>query len=206
MRLSSIVLATVGLTWLASPVQASMFYAESGPTARPDTFSFKYSSGLWGAVILDGYRTLDGKNFYHDDAPSKTVAQTHGAFNTVGASPAGSRPTSFNPSGVTFSDFGKTGAGFGSGSESFGFGGGSSSGSGGGLSSKGTNPLNFAYLNLQAGPGALPGGGDAGGSIGKVEASATPLPPAWTMMLIGLGCLGFIAFRRQRKESGFAAV
>jgi hypothetical protein len=34
---------------------------------------------------------------------------------------------------------------------------------------------------------------------------ATPLPPAWTMMLIGLAGFGFIAYRRQSKSALMAA-
>jgi hypothetical protein len=35
--------------------------------------------------------------------------------------------------------------------------------------------------------------------------SATPLPPTWTMMLIGLAGFGFVAYRRQRKDVSFAS-
>jgi hypothetical protein len=31
--------------------------------------------------------------------------------------------------------------------------------------------------------------------------SATPLPPSWTMLLIGIVGFGFVAYRRQRKEA-----
>jgi hypothetical protein len=34
--------------------------------------------------------------------------------------------------------------------------------------------------------------------------SATPLPPSWTMALIGLVGFGFVAYRRQRKEAASA--
>ena len=34
--------------------------------------------------------------------------------------------------------------------------------------------------------------------------SATPLPPSWTMLLIGIVGFGFVAYRRQRKEAAFA--
>jgi len=35
-------------------------------------------------------------------------------------------------------------------------------------------------------------------SLGTVSASATPLPPSWTLMLLGLAAFGFIAYRRNR--------
>jgi hypothetical protein len=41
---------------------------------------------------------------------------------------------------------------------------------------------------------------------GTASVSATPLPPAWTMMLIGLAGFGFVAYRRQRKGTAFASV
>jgi hypothetical protein len=34
--------------------------------------------------------------------------------------------------------------------------------------------------------------------------SAAPLPPSWTMMLIGIIALGFVAYRRQKK--GFSDI
>ena len=35
--------------------------------------------------------------------------------------------------------------------------------------------------------------------------SPTPLPPSWTMMLIGLASLGFVAYRRQKQNTAIAA-
>jgi hypothetical protein len=46
-------------------------------------------------------------------------------------------------------------------------------------------------------------------SIGTISASsgvsATPLPPSWTLMLIGLAGFGFVAYRRQKKHGAFAS-
>ena len=201
----------VAMVGLAPPVQASMLYAEPGPAARPHSFSFRYGAGSLGTIILDGYRTLDGKNFYHDDAASsKIMAQPSGIFGAVGESTSNSQPTtSFNPFGTTSSNSGNHGSsiGFGGGKESFSLssnGGKGSFGIGGGSSLKGLNPLNLAFTNLTD-QGGFQGLGDAGGGVGKVEASATPLPPAWTLMLIGLGGFGWVAQRLQRKsEKAFA--
>jgi hypothetical protein len=211
-RFGSMFVAMVGL---ASPVQASMLYAEPGPAARPDSFSFRYGAGSLGTIILDGYRTLDGKNFYHDDAASsKTTAQPFGIFGifgAVGESTSDSQPTtSFNPFGTPSSNSGNTGSGigFGGGKESFSLsanGGKGSFGFGGGSPLKGLNPLNLAFTNLTD-HGGFQGLGDAGGGVGKVEASATPLPPAWTLMLIGLGGFGWVAQRLQRKSEKVFAV
>jgi hypothetical protein len=38
-----------------------------------------------------------------------------------------------------------------------------------------------------------------------VEVSTTPLPPTWTMMLIGLAGIGFVAYRRKSKQALMAA-
>jgi hypothetical protein len=40
---------------------------------------------------------------------------------------------------------------------------------------------------------------------GVAGVSAAPLPPSWTMMLIGLAGLGFVAYRRQKQNAAFAA-
>jgi hypothetical protein len=40
---------------------------------------------------------------------------------------------------------------------------------------------------------------------GTASVSATPLPPAWTMMLIGLAGFGFVAYRRKSKPALMAA-
>jgi hypothetical protein len=189
-----------------------MLYAEPGPAARPDSFSFRYAAGSSGAVILEGYRTLDGKNFYHDDAASsKTPERPIGIFSAVGESTGDSRPTtSFNPFSMTSSNSGNTGSGvsFGGGKESFSLSSNGAKGSfgfGGGSSLKGLSPLDLAFTNLTDHSG-FQGLGDAGGGAGKVEASATPLPPAWTMMLIGLGGFGWVAQRLQRKSEKVSAV
>jgi hypothetical protein len=38
-------------------------------------------------------------------------------------------------------------------------------------------------------------------STGTISASATPLPPSWTLMLIGLAGAGFVAYRRKSKPA-----
>jgi hypothetical protein len=43
------------------------------------------------------------------------------------------------------------------------------------------------------------------GSPISIGVSAAPLPPAWTMMLIGLAGFGFIAYRRKTKPEFLAA-
>jgi hypothetical protein len=45
----------------------------------------------------------------------------------------------------------------------------------------------------------------ADGTLTVTSVSATPLPPAWTMMFLGLGLLGFMGYRRTRSDCGVAA-
>lgn len=48
-------------------------------------------------------------------------------------------------------------------------------------------------------------GGGTGAVASEGSIPSTPLPTAWTMMLIGLTGFGFVALRRQRTPSAFAA-
>jgi PEP-CTERM motif len=42
-------------------------------------------------------------------------------------------------------------------------------------------------------------------STGQISPAQTPLPPSWTMMLLGLAGLGFAGYRRMNKQSATAA-
>jgi hypothetical protein len=53
--------------------------------------------------------------------------------------------------------------------------------------------------------GELTSAGFGVGTFAASPVSATPLPPTWTMLLVGLAGAGFFAFRRQRQTDGFAA-
>jgi hypothetical protein len=57
-----------------------------------------------------------------------------------------------------------------------------------------------AYGELTSNPAAF-----GVGTFAASPVSATPLPPTWTMLLVGLAGAGFFAFRRQRQTDGFAA-
>jgi hypothetical protein len=43
-------------------------------------------------------------------------------------------------------------------------------------------------------------------SAGTISASATPLPPTWTMMLIGLAGFGLMLYRRKGRDAFIGAV
>lgn len=61
-----------------------------------------------------------------------------------------------------------------------------------------TNRLDYAFFDL------VNFSLSSFGSISGSPVSATPLPPSWTLMLIGLAGFGLVAYRRKRKPS-FAA-
>jgi PEP-CTERM motif-containing protein len=197
----SMLVATVGLTSLASPVQASMLYAEPGS----DSFSFRYGSGSMGTVILDGFRTLDGKNFYLDESsPSLNGRATFSdVFSVVGGNGEARGTTSSNPSNNS------AGIGFGGGNifgggkenSNFSFDGGKGSRSFGGVSLRGSDPL--ASVLTSMGDNRLD---DRGRGVEKADVSATPLPATWTMMLIGLGCFGLVMQRLRKKTEKVGAV
>jgi len=61
----------------------------------------------------------------------------------------------------------------------------------------------YACSNQTSFDRELVAGTQGGGTVGNV--STTPLPSAWTMMLLGLASLGFIAYRRQKHSTSLAA-
>ena len=74
------------------------------------------------------------------------------------------------------------------------------------------SPSNLIDISLAAGLNniqlafneTMSGGEGFGFNYGAAGVSAAPLPPSWTMMLMGLVVFGFIAYRRQKK--GAAAI
>jgi hypothetical protein len=55
----------------------------------------------------------------------------------------------------------------------------------------------YPFISELTGQGPI-GGVDA---AFETQVAATPLPPAWTMMLIGLAGFGFVAYRRKSKPA-----
>ena len=53
------------------------------------------------------------------------------------------------------------------------------------------------------GPNNLPGWYND--NTGSISVSYTPLPATWTLMLVGLAGLGFVAYRRQKQSTAIAA-
>ena len=63
----------------------------------------------------------------------------------------------------------------------------------------GLNNIQLAFSEIMS------GGEGFGFNYAAAGISAAPLPPSWTMMLMGLICLGFIAYRRQKQSLAMAA-
>jgi hypothetical protein len=183
---------------LVSAAQASSMHVEPDPFKPTQNFALRPGSATFGLMIIEGYRTVDGKNFYNDNTrPKVGGVGLGGFFATTPDSNADSRAASFfsSPGSTSFYHGGFGGGGGG--------GGGGSSGSsrsgfsvGVGPSLNGLNPLQLGYTSLASngGPELSEGGGR------RSEVSATPLPPSWTLMLIGLVGFGFMAHRLRKNE------
>ena len=179
-------------------------HVEPDPFKSTSNFALRPGSATLGLVVIEGYRTVDGKNFYNDDARPKVGSAGFGVFATTPEGNADSRVAfSFIPSGSNSSFHGSFGGGDGGGIGGGGGGGSSGSGTsrsgvtfGVGPSLTGLNPLQLGYTSLanSGGPELSEGGG------GRSEVSATPLPPSWTLMLIGLVGFGFMAHRLRKNE------
>jgi hypothetical protein len=187
---------------LVSAAQASSMHVEPDPFKPTQNFALRPGSATFGLMIIEGYRTVDGKNFYNDDSQPRASGLA-GFFATTPDGNADARAAfSFSSPGSTSFYHGGFGGGEGGGG---GGGGGGNSGSGasrngfsvgGGPSLNGLNPLQLGYTSLanSGGPELSEGGG------GRSEVSATPLPPSWTLMLIGLVGFGFMAHRLRKNE------
>jgi len=67
--LGSVFVASAVAGSLFSAAQASPMFVETGPGT--ERFAVRPGSTTMGMVIIDGYRTLDGRNFYHDESSRK---------------------------------------------------------------------------------------------------------------------------------------
>jgi hypothetical protein len=199
--------ALVGLTatLLASSAQASVILA--GPTpAMPTNQSFVLdfnSAATTTALsfILDGYLSLDGKNFYEDDFSLKlNNSQIFlGTFNLGGGSDSGSQANIYsNPFGATLSNPTNNGTGvsFTGGKETFSF---------ADLAvNVGLNTLTFTYTSVaDADHAGFQGLGDEGWGIEQVNlssVSAIPEPSTWAMLILGFAGVGFMAYRRKQNR------
>ena len=66
------------------------------------------------------------------------------------------------------------------------------------VSATSSSPYVFGASDLVTG---ISNGGVVSSSITFTPVSATPLPPTWTMMLIGLAGFGLAAYRRKSKPA-----
>jgi hypothetical protein len=170
------------------------------------TFSFNFVSGanIFGPPVIDGYRSVDGKNFYRADSYSSF---NEGQFNlgvvgTYAGEPA-SQPS--KPVSLDLNSFFSSSRGGGSlvGVAGSPPGGG---GSGGPLQTGGNSQGNGNSLFSEfGGINKFDGAADNFSPLGSPDrgspnVSAAPLPPAWTMLLIGLACLALVGSRGKASE------
>jgi hypothetical protein len=206
-RVMRSLIGVVGATLLFSAAHAGTVSVGPSPD-RPFSFNFGSGARVFGPVIFDGYRSLDGKNFYLDDSsPGMNEGKIlPGLFD---AGPAGSSAeSSSKPFTASLADFARNGGGVGAFAAAPGSVGSSQGGSGGSLAG-GTKSSFFLQAALEGNRSGEAGNGlpllaGGKGDPGPSNVSATPLPPAWTLLLLGLGCFGMIASRRQPKLSGRA--
>ncbi|SIO46188.1 PEP-CTERM protein-sorting domain-containing protein [Bradyrhizobium erythrophlei] len=198
MKLRSILAGLTLSTALAASAHAGIIYA--GPSAQLATdtslpLSFNSSAPTTAlSFTLDGYRSLDGHNFYEDDFTLKLNGNVifEGTFNLGGGSNTSQAVVISSVGGVTLGNPTSNGlvVGFNGGQETFSF---ASLALNGGL-----NTLEFHYSSLpQPNHAGFQGLGDEGWGVEKVNVSAVPETSTWAMMILGFAGVGFMAYRRR---------
>jgi hypothetical protein len=198
--LAGVAFAAVSLTAVAA--QAGVVLLNSSPgelstEAAPvvDTF---HATGGAGTVslIVDGYGSLDGQNFYEDDFTLSLngVTTLTGTFNLGGG---GASIVYSAPAGTTANNL----------SDPLGLGQVTFAGGQEALVAPvtlnaGTNVLSFVYSSLAAPNHAgFQGVGDEGWGVHDVQVSgAIPEPSTWAMMLVGFGGLGAVLRSARRRN------
>jgi hypothetical protein len=190
---------------LAQSAHAGLIYsapAPTGPLATNQSYTLTFNSSPVAAdlsFIIDGYRSLDGQNFYEDDFSLKlnNVLIFSGTFNLGGGSNSGSQfKIYYNPFGATFTNLtgNGTGIGWNGGKEALGF---------SGLSLiAGSNTITFGYTSLGAGHAGFQGLRDEGWGIEQVTVNAVPGPTvgAGAASFAFAACLiGWLMHRRSRR-------
>ncbi|MEY2538270.1 MAG: hypothetical protein QOG67_2010, partial [Verrucomicrobiota bacterium] len=179
MKLRSILAGLTLSTALAASAHAGIIYA--GPSAQLATdtslpLSFNSSAPTTAlSFTLDGYRSLDGQNFYEDDFTLKLNGNVifNGTFNLGGGSDSLQAVTYSSTSPVTLGNPTNNGlgVGFNGGQETFSFASLALSG--------GSNTLEFIYSSLSDPHAGFQGLADEGWGVEKVNVSAVPEPSTW---------------------------
>jgi hypothetical protein len=206
-----LLIGVAGAVLLVSSAHAGTISAGPDPS-RPFSFNFGSGAHVFGPVIFDSYRSLDGKNFYLDESSGSSGRRLH--FSAL--SPGSNQSSATMFSKPFSADFARNGGGFANSGGGGGSGGGSGSAGGfssqsgsaansGGSSQSGMKSSIFSQAVLSGiDRDSLPPIG--GSNPDPSGASATPLPPAWTMLLIGLGCIGMAASRRRQSRDAHAGI
>ena len=204
MKLRSILAGLTLSTALAASAHAGIIYAgPSAPQATDTSISLTFNSAAPTTALsftLDGYRSLDGHNFYEDDFTLKLNGTQifEGTFNLGGGSSTDQAVVISSVGGVTLGNptSNGLGVGFAGGQETFNF---SSLALNGGL-----NTLEFHYSSLPGPNNAgFQGIGDEGWGVEQVNVSAVPEPSTWAMMILGFAGVGFMAYRRRNNQGAF---
>ncbi len=210
MKFFAILAALSSAALIASSAAAENLYAApSRPQATDSsiTLAFDASTATTTALslVVDGYRSLEGQNFYEDDFGLTLNGKSifSGTFNLGGGSDSTQAVAYANPYGATVSnptDNG-TGVGWNGGQERITFGNALP------LVAR-RNTLVFSYVSLpQPGHAGFQGLGDEGWGVEKVRVGAVPEPSTWAMMglgFVGLAYAGMAHGRRKRLEAVLA--
>ncbi len=181
------------LTALVFVAGAQAFSGQPTNTSSGYAFSETAGAGVL-TFVLDGFNSLDGKNFYEDDFTVKANGSTifDGTFNLGGG---GDNDIYLQPVGTTISGLATT--------TDVTWAGGALTFSVPVMLANGNYTLDFVYTSLPTSTGhaGFQGIGDEGWFVESVAVTAVPEPASVALMLAGLGIVGSLARRRGARQA-----
>lgn len=204
MKIKYIVTVTAFAVSFAANANAGIIYSagSSGPMSTNQEYSLTFDSSVPTAnlsFVIDGYRSLDGQNFYEDDFSLKLndTLIFSGTFNLGGGSNSGSQSNIYyNPYGASFTNLtgNGTGIGWNGGQELLSF---------AGLPlNVGPNKFTFSYTSLDPNHAGFQGSGDEAWGVDQVKVSTVPGPTIGAGApgaALGALLLGWFMKRRSRR-------